>query len=54
VIVRVNEILGYDIFKAQLMAEGYREFADEALSFAESTLAAGVELLPPENESRSA
>ncbi len=29
-----------------LMAEGYREQADEALGFAESTLAAAVEVLP--------
>ena len=48
VIERVNEILGYDIFEAALMAEGYRVMADEMLEIAESTLAAGYEALPPE------
>jgi len=45
---RLREILGYDLREQQLLAEGYREFAKESLTLSESTLAAGVEALPPE------
>ncbi len=45
---RLREILGYDLREQQLLAEGYREFAKESLTLSESTLAASVEALPPE------
>ncbi len=45
---RLREILGYDIGEQRLLAEGYREFAAESLTLAESTLAASVEALPPD------
>lgn len=45
---RLREILGYDVRDQQLLAEGYRELADESLMLAESTLAVGIEALPPE------
>jgi hypothetical protein len=45
---RLREILGYDVREQSLLAEGYREFAEESLALSESTLAAGVEALPPE------
>jgi hypothetical protein len=45
---RLREILGYDVGEQQLLAEGYREFAEESLMLSESTLAAGIETLPPE------
>ncbi len=45
---RIREILGYDLREQQLLAEGYRKFAEESLTLSESTLAASVEALPPE------
>jgi hypothetical protein len=48
VIERVNEILGYDIFEAALMIEGYAEIGSEMLSISESTLPAQTEMLPTE------
>jgi len=48
VIERVNEILGYDIFAAATLAEGYVEFADESIALAESNLSAAAEVLPEE------
>ena len=46
VIDRVNSILGYDIFEADLMAEGYAELGGEMLQIAESTITAQAETLP--------
>jgi hypothetical protein len=45
---RLREILGYDVQEQLLMMEGYREFAEESLTLAESTLEVGVEALPAE------
>lgn len=42
------EILGYDIREADLMAEGYREAATDALDLAEGSLGASFDTLPPE------
>jgi hypothetical protein len=44
----LEEILGYDIFEMQLMAEGYREAAEESLAIAESNLDATIQTLPDE------
>jgi hypothetical protein len=41
-------ILGYDIREQWLLAEGYREMAEESLRLSEDSLAAGFEALPPE------
>jgi hypothetical protein len=41
-------ILGYDIRSQWLLAEGYREMAEESLQLSEDSLAAGFEALPPE------
>jgi hypothetical protein len=48
VIDRVNAILGYDLFASQALIEGYREYADEAISLAESNAAAAFEAIPDE------
>lgn len=45
---RITEILGYDLFEAALMAEGYAELGAEMLSISEGTIAAQAEALPPE------
>ena len=46
----VNRLLGYDIDEVRLMAQGYRESAQEALAIAESNLAASAETLPTEDQ----
>ena len=46
VIDRVNSILGYDMFEAALMAEGYAELGGEMVLIAESTITAQTEALP--------
>jgi len=43
---RVTEILGYDIFARESLADGYREYADESLALAEGSTAAALEVLP--------
>jgi hypothetical protein len=50
VIEVVNRLLGYDIEQQRLMAQGYRESAEESLVIAESNLAASVETLPDDEE----
>jgi hypothetical protein len=45
VIERVNSILGYDMFEAELMAQGYAELGGEMLRIAESTITAQAETL---------
>jgi hypothetical protein len=44
----VKEILGYDIFERWSIAEGAREFAEESVYFAESTLDVALETWPDE------
>ncbi len=44
----VIDILGYDIFERQLIAEGAHELREESLHFAESTLDAALETWPDE------
>lgn len=50
-IQRASDLLGYPILRSEeddLIEQGSRAIAEEALFLAESNLAAGVEALPPE------
>ena len=44
----VKDILGYDIFERQLIAEGAWTLREESRNFAESTLDAALETWPDE------
>lgn len=48
VVETLNRILGYDLQETTLMAEGYREMANEGRAIAEGNLAASAETLPEE------